>query len=77
MITSEWMTSLEAAAYLKVPKKTLLAWVRRGQVKAYRLSGTKRYVYRFRKEDLDASMAVTAAYQNAMVESARSSAALV
>ncbi len=75
-IQSEWLTSEEAASYLKVEKKTLLAWVRRGQIKAYRLSGNKRFVYRFRQQDLDASMAVIAVYQNSVIDCARSSAAL-
>lgn len=51
---SEWLTSSEAAAYLKVKVRSLLLWVRQGQVPAYALSGTKRRVWRFRKLDLDA-----------------------
>jgi excisionase family DNA binding protein len=50
---SDWLTALEAAAYLKVKPRSLLLWVRTGKVKAYTLSGTKRRVWRFRKEDLD------------------------
>jgi excisionase family DNA binding protein len=51
---SEWLTSSEAAAYLKVRVRSLLLWVRQGKVPAYALSGTKRRVWRFRKLDLDA-----------------------
>ncbi len=51
-----WMTTEEAAAYLKVPRKTLLVWVRRGQVRGFQLSGTQRHVWRFRQEDLDAAL---------------------
>ena len=50
---SEWLTATEAADYLKVKPRSLLLWVRKGKVPAYALSGTKRRVWRFRKEDLD------------------------
>lgn len=50
---SDWLTAGEAAEYLKVKKRSLLLWVRQGKVKAYALSGTKRRVWRFRREDLD------------------------
>src|SRR5579871_3083788 len=73
-IQTEWMTAEEAAGYLKIERKTLLAWVRRGQIRAYHLSGNKRCIYRFRQQDLDASMAVTAVYQNSVIDCARSSA---
>lgn len=50
---SDWLTSTEAGAYLKVKPRTLLLWVRQGKIKGFALSGTKRRVWRFRKEDLD------------------------
>ena len=50
---SEWLTAAEAAGYLKVKVRTLLLWIRQGKVKAFALSGTKRRVWRFRKNDLD------------------------
>jgi len=50
---SEWLTAEEAAKYLKVKRRTLLLWVRQGKVKAFALSGTRRRVLRFRKQDLD------------------------
>jgi excisionase family DNA binding protein len=53
---SDWLTATEAAAYLKVKPRSLLLWVRQGKIKAYALSGTKRRVWRFRKEDLDAAL---------------------
>jgi excisionase family DNA binding protein len=53
---SEWLTAEEAAAYLKVKTRSLLRWVRLGNVQAYTLSGTKRHVWRFRKEDLDTAL---------------------
>ncbi len=52
---SEWLTAAEAAAYLKVKPRSLLLWVRQGKIKAHALSGTKRRIWRFRREDLDAS----------------------
>ena len=51
-----WLTAAEAAAYLKVKPRTLLLWVRQGKVKAFALSGTKRHVWRFRPQDLDAAL---------------------
>jgi excisionase family DNA binding protein len=53
---SDWLTAAEAAEYLKVKKRSLLLWVRQGKVKAYALSGTKRRVWRFRREDLDSAL---------------------
>lgn len=53
---SDWLTSAEAAAYLKVRPRSLLLWVRQGKIQAYALSGTKRRVWRFRKEDLDSAL---------------------
>jgi len=31
-------------------------WVRQGKLQAYALSGTKRRIWRFRKEDLDSAL---------------------
>lgn len=53
---AEWLTAGEAAQYLKVKVRTLLLWVRQGKVKAFALSGTKRRVWRFRRQDLDAAL---------------------
>ncbi len=53
---SEWLTASEAGAYLKVKVRTLLLWVRQGKVKGFALSGTKRRVWRFRRQDLDAAL---------------------
>ena len=54
--TSLWLTTAEAAAYLKVKPRSLLLWVRQGKVPAYALSGTKRRVWRFLARDLDACL---------------------
>jgi len=53
---SVWLTALEAAQYLRVEPRTLLMWARQGKVKGYVLSGTRRVTWRFRTEDLDATM---------------------
>lgn len=53
---SEWLTPKEAAQHLKVKVRTLLLWVRQGKLKAFALSGTKRRVWRFRREDLDSAL---------------------
>ncbi|MGA9808258.1 MAG: helix-turn-helix domain-containing protein [Candidatus Sulfotelmatobacter sp.] len=55
-VQSEWLTAEEAAKYLKVKTRTLLRWVRQGNLQGYALSGTKRRIWRFRKEDLDAAL---------------------
>ncbi len=52
-----WLTSEEAAQYIKVNPRTLLAWARQGKVKAFALSGTHRHIWRFKQDDLDATMA--------------------
>jgi excisionase family DNA binding protein len=54
---SPWMTTAEAAAYLKIKPRTLLIWVRQGQVRAYALSGTERRIWRFLRTDLDTMLA--------------------
>jgi len=56
IIESVWLTATEAAQYLRVEPRTLLMWTRHGKVKGYILSGTKRVTWRFRPEDLDATM---------------------
>lgn len=56
MTSQEWLTAEEAAKYLKVKTRSLLLWVRQGKVQAYALSGTRRRVWRFRQQDLDAAL---------------------
>jgi excisionase family DNA binding protein len=51
-----WLTATEAAQHLKVKPRTLLLWVNQGKVKGYKLSGTKRHVWRFQREDLDSAL---------------------
>lgn len=68
---TEWLTTAEAAEYLKVRPRTLLMWVRRGAIKAYALSGTKRRVWRFLRSDLD-----NALLGNPVLQSDSSSVAL-
>jgi excisionase family DNA binding protein len=58
---NEWLTLEEAAAHLKVARRTLAAWARLGKVKGYLLSGTIRHVWRFRREDLDAMLLASSA----------------
>ncbi len=55
---SDWLTALEAAAYVKVKPRSLLLWVRQGKLQAYALSGTKTASWRFRKEDLDSALLI-------------------
>ncbi len=53
---SPWLTSAEAATYLKVEQRTLLAWSRSGKAPAHQLSGSKRITWRFLKSELDAML---------------------
>jgi len=53
---SEWLTAREAAEYLRIKPRSLLSWVRQGKLQAYALSGSKRRIWRFRKEDLDSAL---------------------
>lgn len=55
-IHMEWLTAEEAAKHLKIKTRTLLLWVHQGKMKAFALSGTKRRVWRFRQQDLDAAL---------------------
>jgi excisionase family DNA binding protein len=59
-VASEWLTSDEAAQYLKIERRTLLQWVRQRKVRAYVLSGVQRHVWRFKTSDLDAMLSVPA-----------------
>jgi excisionase family DNA binding protein len=52
----EWLTATEAAQHLKIKPRTLLLWVRQGKLKGYKLSGTKRHVWRFQRAELDAAL---------------------
>lgn len=56
MDNSTWLTAAEAASYLKINTRTLLAWARAKKVRGYVLSGHRRHVWRFRLEDLDAML---------------------
>jgi excisionase family DNA binding protein len=58
--TSNWLTANEAAAYLHIEPRTLLAWARQGKIRGHVLSGVQRRVWRFRQVDLDATLEVPA-----------------
>lgn len=53
--STQWLTAAEAAQYLRIRTRTLMLWARQGKVKGYVLSGTRRHVWRFHREDLDAA----------------------
>lgn len=54
--TLEWLTASEAASHLRVNTRTLLRWVRERKLKGYALSGTKRRIWRFLRDDLDSTL---------------------
>ena len=49
---TEWLTPNEAAAYLKVNRRTLYGLMQRGKLPYYEMPGSARR--RIRREDLDA-----------------------
>lgn len=55
----QWMTAVEAAAYLSVAHRTVLLWAKTGRIPAHRLSGAQRITYRFRADELDAHLQAT------------------
>ncbi len=57
----EWLTSTEAAQYLKVKPRTLVSWARQGKIPAHRLSGVQRVVWRFLQTELDAILSPSSA----------------
>lgn len=56
---SPWRTKEEAAAYLRCSQATVSRYMRRGELKAYKLAGTQSV--RFKVEDLEALLAQPAA----------------
>jgi excisionase family DNA binding protein len=57
----EWLTLQEAAAYLKVERRTLALWARQRRVPAHRLSGVQRCVWRFLRHELDGMLLASSA----------------
>lgn len=60
-VDSPWLDTNEAAAYLKVKRRTLLQWVRDGKLPAHKLSGLQRHVWRFLRPELDAMLVPSSA----------------
>jgi len=56
LTATPWLTSREAASYLRIEPRTLMLWARQGKIKGYTLSGTRRHVWRFLPSDLDAML---------------------
>jgi len=52
----EWLTSNEAAEYLKINPRTLVEWAHTGKVPGHRLSGARRYTWRFLQSELVAML---------------------
>lgn len=77
LAANEWMTTTEAAAYLRTKPRTLLKWVREGSIKAWPLHGTARRTWRFRREDLDSALGFVAVQTaHSVLSSSTSSVAL-
>ena len=67
--TSDWLTASEAAHYLKVKPRTVLAWAKAGRIPGHPLSGCKRITWRFLKSELDAMLfAPSAALSNGRIQ---------
>lgn len=56
MENQKWLTARDAADYLRVKPRTILAWAKAGKIPAHPLSGLKRITYRFLKSELDAML---------------------
>jgi excisionase family DNA binding protein len=52
----EWLTSEEAAKYLKLSPRTIVALAHAGKLPAHALTGTQRRTWRFLSSELDAVM---------------------
>jgi len=53
---ADWLTAREAADYLKVAPRTVVAWAKTGKVPGYKLSGSRRITWRFLRSELDAML---------------------
>jgi excisionase family DNA binding protein len=53
---TEWLTSQEAAAYLKISPRTAVDLAKRGVIPGHPLSGAKRIRWRFLRAELDAKL---------------------
>lgn len=58
---SQWLTASEAAAYLRIKPRTVLAWAKAGKIPAHPLSGSKRVTFRFLQSELDAMLLASSA----------------
>jgi excisionase family DNA binding protein len=67
-VVSPWLTSKEAAAYLRVAHRTILEWARTGKLTGHVLSGTQRVTWRFLQPDLDAMMTQPSAAVNRRIQ---------
>ena len=66
-MTIDWLTANEAAAYLKVKPRTVLAWAKQGRIPAHALSGAQRITWRFLRSELDAMLALPSAAEHGRV----------
>jgi len=67
--SQSWLTATEAANYLRVKPRTILAWARTGHLKGHILSGTRRVTWRFLRSDLDATLHIASrALNNGRIE---------
>jgi excisionase family DNA binding protein len=48
-----WMSVSETAEYLRVARRTILLWAKRGHLPAHPLHGGKRVTWRFSRSELD------------------------
>jgi excisionase family DNA binding protein len=56
VLPTTWLTSNEAAQYLRVSPRTIVEWAREGKIKGHVLSGAQRHTWRFRTTELDAML---------------------
>ncbi len=67
-VETKWLTANEAAQYLKVKPRTILAWAKQGRIPGHSLSGAQRITWRFLKAELDAMLALPSAAERGRVQ---------
>jgi excisionase family DNA binding protein len=53
---NDWMTSEEAAEYLRAKPRSVQLWTRQGKLKGHAVTGSKRHRWLYLKRELDAAL---------------------
>jgi excisionase family DNA binding protein len=69
-VETQWLTANEAAQYLKVKPRTILAWAKQGRMPGHPLSGAQRITWRFLKTELDVMLGLPSAAEPGRIQCA-------